>query len=413
MRGSNRGLPERVATCGGRRPGRGAMLVALALGLLAGGLATPVGAQYPLRVPPPPNTAVTPHEFREVPADSVMPSAPAVFSTTGDLPQLREVLAQAAARYRLRLTLLSRDIVEGHPLACRGDTLWLVPPGYYHARRGPLPDARRHLVPVFVPDIVRLQQRRPGTDRGGEIGATSGVVVGGVFGLLVGLWVSGWNGEDGNDFAAIAGCMMGGASVTAMAGSLVGSGLGATGHVWYALWPTDELAPDRLTRQEAARLAATDAPPSLTRVLAEAGYAASGDPYRQSGSTLGLGLLGVPGTHLELGPVIRFQALGGVADVPPALGTDDFTKLEPIITFGLDARLGRRERGWRPWFEGGVGLSLASELYPSAHAGLGLRLRTERDFEIGAVARRYFMLNDVPDAVHGYWTIGLVVSIVP
>lgn len=344
----------------------------------------------------------------------VMAAAPARAGTgpagRGDDDSLLcELLPRLEPSHRLRATLLSREVVEGRLVRSGPDTLWLQP----IAPKGE-PGVGGAVVAVPLGDIVRLAQRRSGSDRGALVGAGSGATVGGLVGLLVGLWGASWNTDD-SDIPIVVGCTALGAAAFGAAGSLIGAGLGATSGNWYVIWPDDRTARELRAERAQARAdsLAAASEPVLTRILVEAGYAATGGPYHVTGAAIGLGLLGQPDPRLELGPVMRFHALGGLTDVRPTSASGVQTRLEPIMSLSLDGRLAREDAGWRPWVQGGLGLSLASELYPSAHLGLGLRHRDARGRDWGFVVDRHFMLSDVPDAAHGQWTASLGFSFAP
>lgn len=333
--------------------------------------------------------------------------APAL-ATDAERLALAELLPTLEPRHLLRATLLTREVIEGHPRLVRGDTVWLAPPAADRAAPAPPP------VPVWTDLIVRLEQRRPATDLGARVGSGSGAAIGGLLGLLVGAWAASWS-DEGKDVPIIIVSTMGGAAVVGAAGGLLGAGMGAVGSVWYPVWPDREA--ERTLRADRARARADSlaalAPPPVTRILVEAGCAATGGPWDRTGLALGTGLLGAPRPWLGLGPVMRFQALGGLTDVPPTTVTGERTRLEPIMSISLEARAARPAPGWKPWARGGLGLSLASELYPSAHVGLGARLRDARGRDIGLVIDRHFRLGHAADAARGQWAASIVFTFVP
>lgn len=338
-------------------------------------------------------------------ACAAAPARPAR-ATEAERQALAELLPSLDPRHLLRATLLTREVVEGFPRLARGDTLWLAPPV---AR-----DAEAVLVPVWTDGLVRLEQRRRATDLGAKVGSGSGAAIGGVLGLLLGMWAASWK-DDGKDVPVIVVCTMGGAAVVGAAGGLLGAGVGATGSTWYVIWPSRETERElRAVRAQArADSVAARAKPTLTRILVEAGYAATGGPYDMTGAALGAGLLGEPRPGLEVGPVMRAHALGGVADVRPTVVSGDATRLEPIMSLSVDARLARTAPGWRPWVQAGLGLSLASDLYPSAHLGLGIRRRLRQDRDWGFAVGRHFRLGHMADAAQGQWAATLVFTVVP
>lgn len=327
-------------------------------------------------------------------------------ATEAERQVLAELLPGLDPRHLLRATLLTREVIEGHPRRVRGDTLWLAPP----VARG----ADAVLVPVWTDVLVRLEQRRRATDLGAKVGSGSGAAIGGVLGFLLGLWGASWN-DDGKDVPIVVVCTMGGAAVVGAAGGLLGAGVGSAGSTWYVIWPSRETERElRAVRAQAhADSVAARAKPSVTRILIEAGYAATGGPYDMTGAALGAGLLGEPRPGLEVGPVMRAHALGGLADVRPTVVSGEVTRLEPIMSLSVDARLARAAPGWRPWVQAGLGLSLASDLYPSAHLGLGIRHRLRQDRDWGFVVGRHFRLGNVADAAHGQWAATLVFTIAP
>lgn len=320
-----------------------------------------------------------------------------------DLQVLAELLPRLDARHLLRATMLTREVIEGHPRLVRGDTLWLAPPA-----RG---DAVAALVPLWTHDIIRLEQRRPATDLGAQVGSGSGAAVGSVLGFLLGMWGASWS-DTGKDVPIVVVCTLSGAAVVGAAGGLLGAGVGAVGSAWYTVWPNREA--ERALRAEQAQARADSvaarAKPVVTRVLVEGGYAATGGPYDMTGLAFGAGLLGEPRPWLELGPVMRFHALGGLADVRPIAVSGERTRLEPIMSLTLEARLARPEPGWRPWIQGGLGLSLSTDVYPSAHLGLGLRRRDRSHRDWGFVVGRHVMLGHLPDAARGQWAASFVFS---
>ncbi len=321
---------------------------------------------------------------------------------------LIELLPTLEARHLVRATLLTREVVVGHPRLVRGDTVWLAPPdGAGVARSAPL-------VPVWTDLIVRLEQRRPATDMGAKIGGGSGAVVGGLLGVLVGAWAAGWS-DDGKDVPILLTCTMGGAAMGAAAGGLLGSGVGAVTTAWLPVWPDREAERKLRADRERARADSLAAlvPRPRTRILLEAGCAATGGPWDRTGLALGAGLLGAPRPWLNIGPVIRFQDLGGLADVPPTTVTGERTLLQPILSASLEARAARPATGWKPWVRAGLGLSLASDVYPSAHLGLGARVRDGAGRDFGLVIDRHFMLGDMADAARGQWAASFVLTFVP
>ncbi len=379
--------------------------------------ACPAAAQYPLRMPPQPNVppAPLPPLPRPVPPAPPAPPARASRSASADSAEtarLHAFLRALGGRSMLRLSLLSREEFEGFPRAITGDTLWLAP----HAE-----DSRR--VPVVLSQVARVQQRRSGAAEGRETGGRSGFVIGALLGGLVGSALAGLGGEETSDVPVIIGCAMAGGAVTGMAGSLLGAGVGATSHAWHAVWPEDDKA--RAGAIAAARAAAAsdksqtdkspiEKPPVYTRVLVEFGHAAAaGDTYDTKGLELGAGLLGRPAPGVDLGPVIRFHALGGRADVPPSSGNGTYTELQSIATISLDLRWTPATAGWRPWLDGGLGVSLANDVFTSAHLGLGLRLRDSHGHDYGLTVRRHAALVDVTDGLDGWWTAGAVITFSP
>lgn len=337
-------------------------------------------------------------------------SAPAPGDDEGRLPP--GLLAGLDDSHLLRATMLSREIHEGRLARADLDTIWLVP----EARReaGEEVAMAAAAVPLAVGDIVRLEQRRSASDRGAEVGVGSGATVGGFVGLLFGMWAASWS-DNGKDVPIVVASTLTGAAAIGALGSMVGAGLGATASRWYVLWPNDraERARQAELAQARADSIAAAREPVMTRIVVEAGYAATGGPYDMTGAAFGLGLLGEPGPGLELGPMMRFHALDGFSDIPPTSVSGEQTRLEPIMSLSLDARLARAGAGWRPWAQGGLGLSLASDLYPSAHLGLGVRNRDARGREWGFVAGRHFMLGDRPDAAHGQWAATISFGIAP
>ncbi|MBM4130168.1 hypothetical protein FJ250_03955 [bacterium] len=320
---------------------------------------------------------------------------------------LDDLLPRLDPRYVLRVTLFGREVVTGHLARAQADTLWLTP----LPERDGDPAAP---VPLRAADIVLLEQRRSGIDHGAQAGGGFGAGLGALLGVATGLWLSDWT-EGANDVVAVAMCTAVGAAAFAAGGAILGGGLGATGSVWYTLWPDDRVARGLREAKAQARAdsLAAQTPRTPTRILVEAGWAATGGPYDMTGVALGAGLVGKPGPGFELGPVMRYHGLGGLADVRPTLSGGERTRLEPIVTLSLDGRLARAEPGWRPWVQGGLGLALASELYPAAHLGAGARLRDGRGRDWGLVIGRHFRLGHVPDAARGQWTASLVFAFTP
>lgn len=391
-----------VTRAGWRRVGAwGALWLTLAV-------AGPAAAQYPLRLPPRPN--VPPAPLPPVTAaPEPRPVAGPVRSAEGDLALLPGVLRDLDPQFVLRITLLSREVIDGHPYLCAGDTLWLDPPGRRERPAGP--DTRPPLrAAVYVPDIVRVQQWRTASEHGAAVGARSGMVAGGLAGLVLGLAFTGLGDADGG-FPIVVACTFSGAAASSVVGSLLGTGLGAAGHHWYGVWP--EAALQRRADAQAAAAEAARGAPTLTRIVMEAGYADSGEPFESTGLALGLGLLGAPAGGLEFGPVLRFNALGGPTGVPATETSRPFVQLDPVASLSLDARLARPGAGWRPWAEGGFGIAVGDGPSACAHAGLGLRWRAGGGRDFGLAVRRHFVLGHVVDAVDGYWTVGAVVSFAP
>lgn len=329
-------------------------------------------------------------------------------ATDAERQVLGELLPTLEARHLLRATLLTREVVVGHPRLVRGDTVWLAPPAAAGAAE-PAP-----LVPVWTDLVVRLEQRRPATDVGARIGSGSGAVVGGLLGVLVGAWAAGWS-SGGKDVPILLVSTLGGVAVGGAAGGLLGAGVGAVGSVWLPVWPDREAEQALRERQAQARadsLAAL-APPPKTRILLEAGCAATGGPWDRTGLALGAGLFGAPRPWLDIGPVMHFQDLGGLTDVPPTTVTGERTLLQPILSISLEARAARPLPGWKPWARAGLGLSLANDVYPSAHLGLGARVRDAAGRDFGLVIDRHFMLGNEADAARGQWVASFVFTFVP
>ena len=298
------------------------------------------------------------------------------------------MLAELDARRQLRVTQYSRDLLTGLLRAVAGDTLWLAAGARHDS-----------LVAIPLPDIARVQQWRSGSERGASIGATSGSIVGALFGLGLGALIAGFNGREASDVAPMIVAPLGGMAVGGMAGSVLGAGVGATTRSWYTVWPDDHW-------RAPPPPASPEAPPPETRLLLEAGRAANtGSVFDVSGASLAVGLFRRQSAQLELGPVIRYQALDGVVDVPPRQGNGTYTLLEPIATISLDLRWQPASPGLRPCLDGGLGFSLSNDLYPSAHVGAGLRARDSRGRDYGVMFRRHAALRDLGDGIDGYWTL--------
>jgi len=80
--------------------------------------------------------------------------------------------------------------------------------------------------------------------------------------------------------------------------------------------------------------------------------------------------------------------------------------IQPVGTISLDLRCQSASAGWRPWIDGGLGWSLANDLYPSAHLGVGLRWRVDPAHDYGVSVRRHMALRHLDDGIENYWTVG-------
>jgi hypothetical protein len=257
------------------------------------------------------------------------------------------------------------------------------------------------LRPIPLTDIAQVKQWRSGAETGARRIGIAGAFIGACLGLAVGGYAAEYDDEadDSNVEYYVVGAMMG-ATIVGMAGLVTGAGVGAMVHGWYPLQPGRIEPP-----APAPEVVVED--PTFSRLLVEAGWSTSaGDAFETSGLGVAVGLLGRPAPTLEMGPVLRYHALDGRVDEPPAAGGATFTMIQPVGTISLDLRCQSASAGWRPWIDGGLGWSLANDVYPSAHLGVGLRLRVDPAHDYGVSVRRHMALRSLDDGIENYWTVG-------
>lgn len=343
------------------------------MGLL---VAVPARAQYSLEGKP----RITNDEIATEPPAVIDES---VFTNAPDSGALSILLAGLEPGRRLRITKYSREVLVGLPRVVRGDTLWLMADS---------------LAVIALPDVARVQQWRSGSEQGAKFGAISVGIVGGLLGVFVGGLAAAFNDSHDSDVLPMIIGPLGGIAVGAMAGSLIGAGLGATTRSWYTIWPAEWHEPPPPPEPELPRPEA--------RLLLEAGRSAStDDAYDVSGAGLAIGLFRRQSAQVELGPAVRYQALSAIVDVPPRVGSGTYTQLEPIATISFDVRWQPAAPGLRPCVDGGLGYSLSNDLYPSAHLGVGLRARDAHERDYGVMFRRHAAVGRPDEGVDGYWTV--------
>lgn len=314
---------------------------------------------------------------------------------------LRELLALAEGDLPLRVTLASRDQVMGHPWRVFGDTLQLVPPRAY--RPGQSPRAG-DLVPVFVADIMRLEQARSGARTGAGWGAKTGAIVVGGLGLLVGAAVAGLSESD-EDVGPIAGFAIVGIGAGALVGGGIGAGVGALGRSWITLWPQAEAG-----ASEPGDLVGDG---RRAHFLIEGGWSVD-DRAEVDGRGPGvrLGLMRRLSGAFEMGPVAEFHDLEGRIRYDDYYGWYPEYPYEPVLasrnrmfSLGLDVRANGQAGGVRVLGTTGLGWCLSDELYIGANAGIGLRRRAAGGQELSLVVRRHFEVTGIEPHNGRFWSV--------
>lgn len=324
---------------------------------------------------------------------------------------LRELLATVDAKYPLRVTLSTREIIEGHPWRVYGDTLLLVPPTEYAAGIA-TPDPA-HLLAAPVTDIIRVQQRQSGLARGAGWGAKSGALVGGGLGVLLGVVVAAIS-EDGDDdigdVGVVAMASLMGAGTGALFGSGIGAGVGAMTHDWYTIWPLGDSQGGGHPDGTVAR----------TRMCVEAGWSHDTDAIEDGSGPGGrLGILRRLGDRVEMGPFVEYHNIRGLVlnEYQYYYPYDDYvpypTSTSSQLSLGLDVRVNSTTVGSRPFFDSGIGWCAAGDLFLGAHVGAGLRWRGDNHNEYSLALRRYFALTGTDGERGRFWAVSAGITFGP
>jgi hypothetical protein len=318
---------------------------------------------------------------------------------------LSELLATVDAKYPLRVTLSTRETVEGHPWRVYGDTLLLVAPTEYTAGIA-APDAA-HLLTAPVTDIIRVQQRRSGLASGAGWGAKSGALVGGGLGLLIGVLVATISEDDDSVAGPIVVISLAGVGTGALLGSGIGAGVGAMTHDWYTIWPLGEDPDGEHPDGAIAR----------TRMCVEAGWSHDTEALVDgSGPGARLGILRRLGDRVEMGPFVEYHNIRGLIleDYDWYYGYEQYeVSTSSQLSLGLDVRVNSAAVGSRPFFDSGVGWCAAGDLFLGAHLGAGLRWRNEGNTEYSLALRRYFALTGTDGDRGRFWAVSAGITFGP
>ena|GEM_PF-5379310 len=311
-------------------------------------------------------------------------------------PDLRSTLATAEQDRLLRVTLFSRVQIEGHPYLVRADTLLLLSPDGYQEFLGT--GRPTDLIPAPLAEIARIQQRRSGAARGGNWGLTAGGLAGGTLGVLLGLVVTGLNDSQDSDVQPVIAFGLVGGGIGAAVGGGIGAGIGALTYSWYTIHPeSDSHAPEPQIE-----------PSAPTNLDVQVGYAmGKSQGYQLSGLSLRSGLMRRIGAKATLGPAIGYHHLTGTRtfSTPDYQGSSTFG--DPVVTVGLDLRIGAIGGGLRPYLDLGAGANIASDLYPGAHVGGGLlHAGAGRTAGYLGVTYHFNLHGEFDGGISDFWVIG-------
>ncbi len=311
-------------------------------------------------------------------------------------PDLRAILATAEQDRLLRITLFSRVQLEGHPYLVRADTLLLFSPDGYQEFLGT--GRPTGLIPAPLAEIARVQQRRSGAARGGDWGLTAGGLAGGTLGVLLGLVVTGMNDQEDSDATPVIALGLTGAGIGAAVFGGIGAGIGALTYSWYTIHPGGD-----------SRLPQALIEPSVpTSLDLQVGYAmGESQGYQLSGLSLRSGLMRRIGARATLGPAIGYHHLTGTRTftTPDYQGISSFG--DPVVTVGLDLRIGALGGGLQPFLDLGAGANIGGDLYPGAHVGGGLlHAGTGRTAGYLGVRYHFNLHGEFDGGISDFWVIG-------
>jgi len=299
---------------------------------------------------------------------------------------LREALADCSAKAQLSITLADTQQIQGMYVGMGPDSLTI------HLGEG---DAHLHHIPLEK--IVRVRRWHSDSAQASfRLGAAAGILLGGL-GLMVGLAASQY---ESNDTPGVVFLTTGlGIGLGFATGGIIGAGVGALFHSWYDVWPLEIRSqsppPDPHSRN------------SRLNIVAGIGHSSLAN-YEVTRFAGRVALLKRAGAHYRLGPEISHVDFGGTRTTYGQDGSIEEQSVSSISRIALTVEASSSQQGVLPYFNLGLGGSVADEIVFSGHLGGGMRSRRASGIEFDLDVRFNFNFSATTvGEVGSYWTFGL------